>query len=463
MRITLFTHGSRGDVWPFIALGDHLRERDHDVTIAAPPNYAALVRAAGLRYGPLPFDAEAFLASDEGRRLTAVGGLRMVRAIQVAYAEHVRAFDDDFIEASEGAEALVAMHITMERAQVIAEYRRLPLAMVWPTVLTPTGEFSSPVLQGRELPTRALRRASHLLLHRVWAAGSAGQTAALRRRLGLPSSRTPAAYRHQDLNALCLNTFSPSIVPRPCDWGPQERISGSWRMPDRVRRNLGERIPAALQSWLEAGEAPLYLGLGSMPVFEPAPLLDDIRAATAAVGARTIVHAGWATHGGTTPDPGRMFIVDGPLDHDRLLPRCRAAVHHGGAGTTTTVARAGLPALVVSVGFEQPWWGRRLERLGVGHHLRFANLDSKTLETGLRTVLDPHYAVRAAALGHRMRGEPDGAQASARMLEDWLVTAEPQTPPRPAAYRIGGDRSRRRRRRRSGMGAGGFEPPTSRV
>lgn len=76
------------------------------------------------------------------------------------------------------------MHMTIERAQVIAEYRRLPLAMVWPTVLTPTGEFSSPVLQGRELPTRALRRASHLLLHRVWAAGSAGQTAALRRRLG---------------------------------------------------------------------------------------------------------------------------------------------------------------------------------------------------------------------------------------------------------------------------------------
>lgn len=437
MRITLFTHGTRGDVWPFIALGDHLRERDHDVTLAAPPNYAALVRAAGLRYGPLPFDGAAFLATAEGRRLTAVGGVRMVRALQAAYAEHARAFDESFLEASEGAEALVAMHMTIERAQVIAEYRGLPLAMVWPTVLTPTGEFSSPALQGRELPTRALRRASHLLLHRIWAAGSARQTAALRRRLGLPSSWTPAFYRHRDPDALCLNTVSPSIVPRPCDWGPQERTSGSWRMSNRVRGNLGERIPAALQSWLEAGEAPLYLGLGSMPVFEPAALLGDIRAATAAVGARTIIHAGWAAHGGATPDPdGRVYIVDGPLDHDRLLPRCRAAVHHGGAGTTMTVARAGLPALVVSVGFEQPWWGRRLERLGVGRHLRFADLDRVRLETGLRRVLEPRTAARAATLGHRMRGEPDGAHASARMLEDWLVTAEPQTLPRSAANRI---------------------------
>ncbi len=449
MRIALFTHGIRGDVWPFIALCHHLRERDHDVTLAAPPNYAALVRAAGVRYGALPLDAEAFLASAEGRHLTAVGGVRMVRALQAVYAAHARAFDDAFLAASEGAEALVAMHVTMERAQVIAEYRRLPLAMVWPIPLTPTGEFTSPVLEGRELPTRSLRRASHHLFHRVWAAGAARQTAALRRRLGLPGTRTPAFYRHRDPNALCLNTVSPSILPRPSDWGPQERISGSWRMPDSVRGNLGARIPAALESWLEDGEAPIYLGLGSMPVFEPARLLDDIRAASSAVDARTIIHAGWATDGATTPEPdGRVYIVDGPLDHDRLLPRCRAAVHHGGAGTTRAAARAGLPALIVSVGFDQPWWGRRLELLGVGHHLRFADLDRTALEAGLRVVLDPDTAARAAALGQRMDAEPDGAHESARMLDEWLVTAQPQTPRARRRPHIAADLSRRRHKPR---------------
>jgi sterol 3beta-glucosyltransferase len=446
MRIALFTHGIRGDVWPFIALCHHLRERDYDVTLAAPPNYAALVRAAGIRYWPLPLDTEAFLASDEGRHLTAVGGVRMVRALQTAYAAHANAFDDAFLEASEGAEALVAMHVTMERAQVVAEYRRLPLAMVWPIPLTPTGDFTSPLFEGRELATRSLRRASHHLFQCVWAAGAARQTAALRRRLGLPGSITPAFYRHRDPNALCLNTVSPSLVPRPSDWGPQERVSGSWQMPDRVRGNLGARIPAALDSWLEHGEAPLYLGLGSMPVFEPAPLLDDIRAASSAVGARTIIHAGWAARGSTTSDPdGRVFIIDGPLDHDRLLPRCRAAVHHGGAGTTRAVARTGLPALVVSVSFDQPWWGRRLERLGVGQHLRFADLDRMTLEAGLRGVLDPDTAARAAALGQRMGAEPDGAHESGRMLDDWLVTAQPQTPPAPRRPHIARHLSRRRR------------------
>ncbi len=62
MRIALFTHGIRGDVWPRIALCHQLRERDYDVTLAAPPNYAALVRAAGVRAtGRFPSTPRRFL------------------------------------------------------------------------------------------------------------------------------------------------------------------------------------------------------------------------------------------------------------------------------------------------------------------------------------------------------------------------------------------------------------------
>ena len=112
-------------------------------------------------------------------------------------------------------------------------------------------------------------------------------------------------------------------------------------------------------------------------------------------------------------------------------------------------ARAGLPALVVSVGFDQPWWGRRLELLGVGHHLRFADLDRTTLEAGLRRVLDPDTAARAAALGQRMDAEPDGAHESGRMLDDWLVTAQLQTPPAPRRPHIARDLSGRLRKPRT--------------
>jgi len=41
-------------------------------------------------------------------------------------------------------------------------------------------------------------------------------------------------------------------------------------------------------------------------------------------------------------------------------------VHHGGAGTTHSAFRAGAPPVVVSHGFDQPFWGAMLKYAGVG-------------------------------------------------------------------------------------------------
>ena len=43
---------------------------------------------------------------------------------------------------------------------------------------------------------------------------------------------------------------------------------------------------------------------------------------------------------------GRLFVLRGRVPHPLLLPRCDAVVHHGGAGTTATVLRAGRACMV---------------------------------------------------------------------------------------------------------------------
>jgi sterol 3beta-glucosyltransferase len=77
----------------------------------------------------------------------------------------------------------------------------------------------------------------------------------------------------------------------------------------------------------------------------------------------------------------------------------------------------------------QPWWGGQIERLGVGCHVSFRKLNRNTLERGLRTLADPSVQARAVALGAAITAEGDGLPAAARLLDDWLVTAEP-TPAR---------------------------------
>lgn len=49
-----------------------------------------------------------------------------------------------------------------------------------------------------------------------------------------------------------------------------------------------------------------------------------------------------------------------------MFPRCAAVVHHGGAGTTQTAIRAGVPSVIVPHLADQFFWASQIEELGVG-------------------------------------------------------------------------------------------------
>jgi UDP:flavonoid glycosyltransferase YjiC (YdhE family) len=96
---------------------------------------------------------------------------------------------------------------------------------------------------------------------------------------------------------------------------------------------------------------------------------------------------------------------------------CRAAVHHGGAGTTAAGILAGLPVLVCSVFADQPFWGERLRDLGVGAHIPYSRLTEGRLEGGLRAVLDPGMRVRAARVQAVLQAETPGVSVAADLVE----------------------------------------------
>ncbi|WP_369375051.1 glycosyltransferase [Promicromonospora sp. Populi] len=158
-----------------------------------------------------------------------------------------------------------------------------------------------------------------------------------------------------------------------------------------------------------------------MPVADPPGLLAAVAAACADLGVRALVSAGWndfsAAGGGDGAgraglDEKRVRVV-GSVDHARVLPRCRAAVHHGGAGTTGAVLRAGLPAVVGWYSADQPIWGELLREAGVGVARRASTLPRPgVLTTALSEVLDDATAARATALGARLV-PPDRAVAAA--------------------------------------------------
>jgi UDP:flavonoid glycosyltransferase YjiC (YdhE family) len=134
-------------------------------------------------------------------------------------------------------------------------------------------------------------------------------------------------------------------------------------------------------------------------------------------GQRAVLLGGWTDLGGAGL-PDTVLKVDS-IPHNWLFPRVAAAVHHGGAGTTAASLRAGVPTVVAPFFADQPFWGWRVEQLGVGPKpVMRKNLTAAKLAAAIaQAVGDPEINRKAGVLGEKIRAE-DGVGSAVRAVED---------------------------------------------
>jgi UDP:flavonoid glycosyltransferase YjiC (YdhE family) len=106
------------------------------------------------------------------------------------------------------------------------------------------------------------------------------------------------------------------------------------------------------------------------------------------------------------------------VNHATVFSACRAVVHHGGAGTTAAGLRAGVPALVLWNGLDQPVWAASIKHLEVGLGRRFSDSTLDSLIADLHEVLTPGYASHARAVAERMTAPAESLCRAADLLEE---------------------------------------------
>lgn len=187
----------------------------------------------------------------------------------------------------------------------------------------------------------------------------------------------------------------PILAPWPEPGDRNVFQTGAWILPDR------RPLPSELTAFLEAGPPPVYFGFGTMGVAGGLGRL--MVEAARALGRRAILFGGWNEL--AEVDDGGDRIVVGDVNQQVLFEGVAAVVHHGGAGTTTTVARAGAPQVVVPQMYDQFYWGKQVERLGIGtvHPAVTPTVDS--LASALRRVLVPEVSARARSIAPQIHTE----------------------------------------------------------
>jgi len=417
VRVGMAMVGSRGDVQPFVALGHALRAAGHEVTVTANADAADLVAAAGARFVPFDLDVHEMLSSREGQRLLANGKTRQFLDFANRSLGEVRdSAGKGVLAAAEGADVLVAGVGMDDYALAASQYLGVPVVLGYLAPWLPSAEYPQIMMYKAALLPGSLGGRANSLSHRVteWVhwRGRREQVNAFRRSLGLPAANGSIVTRAARLGTPALLAYSGAVCPRAHDWHPDSAPTGYWLLPPQARARLGESEPSReLTDWLGSGDPPVFIGFGSMPILDPAPLIEAATEAAGLAGVRVLLGAGWtelAKAGVALPEYVRLT---GDVDHDWLFPRCRAVIHHGGTGTTGAGLTAGRPTWIYSLFFDQPFWGTRVRRLGVGGHSRFRDMRARPLAEVMRRLAGEDIRQRASALGDQLSRE-DGVAAA---------------------------------------------------
>ncbi len=415
MNITILTAGSRGDVQPYLALAIKLKSAGYTVRLGAPNNFDAFVSGHGIEFAPLRADYYQLMESPEGQALKSGNPIRVMQNMRATVFPLMRSLIDDSWEAAQGSDAIL-YHPKLFSVPHIGEKLNIPvmLAATVP-ILNATGAFPAPGVINRNLGA-ALNRLTYKAVPLATASLNGLVKDFRRDVLGLPEAST--AVKGQTLNGQAIPViycYSKVVVPVPSDWDASAHVTGYWWLEE-----AGDwQAPAELQAFLDAGDAPVYVGFGSMVAESPEQTTHTVIEALKQSGQRGVIASGWGGLRTADLPPNIFMLKEAP--HEWLFPRMSAVVHHGGAGTTAAGLKAGKPTVICPFIADQPFWGNQIAALGAGPApVPQKQMTVEKLANAIRSAAtDATMRQRAALIGEQLATE-DGVGQALGVIEGLL-------------------------------------------
>ena len=416
MNISIVASGTRGDVQPYVALAAGLKAAGYTVRVLTSDDFESLVIDAGLEFRSMGSSVEVMLQSEDWRKTTEGGNFIKILSRMMAEAKH-RAHDQALTMPAllAGTDLLIAGMGGLGGAFSIAEKLNIPVVQAYVFPITPTSAFPGPLTPA--LPVGGpFNRLSFIAMRQMLWQTIRIADVTIRKALGLSRASFFGPFgSFQRKRVPLLYGYSQYVLPRPNDWDDLKHVTGYWFLdpPDNWTP------PTDLVAFLQAGPAPVYIGFGSMGNRNPEKTTKLALRALELSGQRGVLASGWSGMSQTNL-PHTVYMLKS-IPHSWLFPQMAAVVHHGGAGTTAAGLRAGVPSIITPFFGDQPFWGQRVAKLGVGPTpIPKKRLTAEKLAEAItQAVTDNAMRQRAAELGEKIRTENGITQAAAFIQQNF--------------------------------------------
>ena len=381
MRTVITNFGTAGDLRPFLALAVELERRGYGPVLAFPPQFQSQVEKLGLPFASVGPDLTG-VQERTNRALASVTGPEAMTALFEPIAAALPQAFDELHALAANADLLICGAV-QPAGRMIHELTGVPFVSVQLAQFGGGG-------------AAALREAGDRLIN------------PFRRKLGLPALMHPLTTGANSPQ-LALFALSRHLLAKPRDWPAHYHVTGFFFL-DEADRPLDPK----LELYLRTGDAPVLFCFGSMAADDPDRQTRVLVESARMAGCRAIIQTFGPRLEPQALDDG-VFMA-GYLPHEKLMPRVSLVVHHGGAGTTAAVLRAGVPSVFVPHGvlFDQYYFGILARELGVsGGSILLQDLTAERLGEAIAlTRSTPTIRDGAARLSDKIRAERGVATAA---------------------------------------------------
>lgn len=375
MNIAICTVGSTGDIQPYLALALSLQAAGHAVRVISHPFHADRFTSKGVDFRPCgPIVTQQELNEMLDKMLQTRNPVKQLRLLmEEAFFADGEAYFHAAKAALVGCDVAVIHMVDFLSSEAAAQ---LGIPRIG-GILAPAGietaydvppEFYN---LGRLLNPIAWKLVDGLL-------GPVDRSAMVfLRRVGGPSVNVRTFHVLSD--QLNLIACSPTLAPTYPDLPRHFQVVGPW-----ILEEPGYVPSPALEAFLARHPRPVVVSFGSMGGTKGPALTQIVVEALRIAGKAAIIQSGYSGLFANAAPDNVLFVNFVP--HEWLFPQASCVVHHAGAGTSTAVARAGIPHVPVTFIADQPYFAWHLRRLGVAtrplwyHRMRPQNLAKRILE-----------------------------------------------------------------------------------
>ena len=408
MKALLISMGTRGDIEPFLAVAEILKEKDWEVVCVFPEQFREDVEAMGFRFYGFNREFLELLGTSDAKQVLGGGGSIYSR-LQSWYSLARAGYRIS-------KEMIAFQHEVQlkEKPDRILYHPKCNFALVWgkanpgkTIMVSPIPGMAHPidhmtVLWGDH--GRAFNRLSFWFVNTIKAITIS--TVARKFKTDYPGVKITAyAIKRRMLEKEeTIYTVSPTLFPRPSYWPPQAKVVGYFERDKTSNWEPSEELLA----FLDKHERIVFISFGSMTNPEPKRKSQIIVDVLQKLGVPAIINTSWGGLQRIDDAREHVLFVDS-VPYDWLFPKVYAVLHHGGSGTTHMAVKYGCPSLVIPHALDQTFWSRTIADLRLGPAgLNIRDLNEESFESKLVELYEnAEYKIKALDISERIASESD--------------------------------------------------------